>query len=174
MSKRYSQRKTVSLHTTIARLIQIWYYQFNRKSGSTWARSFDWILLWRVNRDSSSLLGSPINHGLHAMNHILCKAVDKTGNVQVIDPVYVFLAIRATSQENTGTVTAGTACNLLMAVIRSIRNLNIERILPAASIAVIRKISNHNRILDCSIAAHRLRDAFRIDERGPKRYCLGC
>jgi len=157
------------LHTTIARLIQIWYYQFNRKSGSTWARSFDWILLWRVNRDSSSLLGSPINHGLHVMNHILCKAVDKAGDVQVIDPVYVFLAIRATNQENMGAIAAGTARNLLMVVIGSFRNLNIERVLPAASIAVIREISNHNRILDCSIAAHRLRDVLCIDERGPKK-----
>ena len=108
------------------------------------------------------------------MNHILRKAVDKVGDVQVFDSVYVLFANRAASQENTCAVTAGTARNLLMAVIRSIWNLDIERILPAASIAVIRKISNHNRILDCSIAAHRLLGAFRIDERGPKRYCLGC
>jgi hypothetical protein len=108
------------------------------------------------------------------MNHILCKAVDKARDVQVINPVFVFLAIRATSQENTGAITTGPACNLLMAVIRSFRNLNIERIPPAASVAVLREISNHNRILDCSIALLKLRDAFRIDERGQKRYCLGC
>ncbi len=107
------------------------------------------------------------------MNHILCKAVDKVGDVQVINPVYVFLTIRAPCQENAGAIAARIARDFLMVAIGSFRNLNIERVLSAASIAVIREISNYNRILDCSIAAHRLCDVLRIDERGPKNVLFG-
>jgi hypothetical protein len=60
-----------------------------------------------------------------------------------------------------------------MVVIGSFRNLHIERVLPAASIAVVCEISNHNRILDGSFVARRLRDALRIGELGSKKMSIG-
>ncbi len=60
-----------------------------------------------------------------------------------------------------------------MVVVWSLRNLSIEGVLLAASIALVREISNHNRILKCSFVAQKLRNALHIDERSPKNVSFG-